>query len=201
MSNGRSLPFQNPLSLVMRPMRGCKKPRLEGSSDKEDEAERKKLKDLVKKLPCYQGEGSLPVQRTKKSVEEEKGQLEEKQRQLVKERKQFKEEMEKVKIKVEGDKAKVEEDQIKVEQEKVKVEEAKVKVEQEKAKVEQARLVVEEDRLKVEEERVKIEKMSKELQSRVECPVCLSMPRDDRPVPCCPKGHLVCSTCRDNSIR
>jgi len=87
------------------------------------------------------------------------------------------------------------------EQEKVKVEEAKVKVKQEKAKVEQARLVVEEDRLEVEKERVKIEKMSKELQSQVECPVCLSMPREERPVPCCPQGHIICSTCRDDSIR
>jgi len=83
----------------------------------------------------------------------------------------------------------------------IKVEEAKAKVEQEKARVEQARLVVEEDRLKVDEDRVKIEKMSKELQSQIECPVCLSMPRDDRPVPCCPQGHFVCSTCRDELIR
>ena len=30
----------------MRPMRKCKKPRLEASSDEEDEAEREKLKDL-----------------------------------------------------------------------------------------------------------------------------------------------------------
>merc|ERR1719339_608291 len=118
-------------------------------------------------------------------------------------------------IGVEAVKAKVGEDQIKVEQEKVKVEEAKVKVEQEKAKVEQeraeveqekakvkqARLVVEEDRVKVEEERVKVEKLSKELQSQVECPVCLTLPREDKAVPCCPQGHIVCSTCRDKSIR
>merc|ERR1719341_2983159 len=155
---------------------------------------RKKLR--VQKLPCYQGEGSLVIQ-TKKSVEEEKGRLEEKQRQLVEEKNQLKEEMDKVEkmmIGVEAVKAKVEEDQIKVKQEKVKVEEAKVKVEQEKAKVEQ-------ERAEVEEERVKIEKMSKELQSQVECPVCLSMPREDKPVPCCPQGHFVCSTCRDDSIR
>jgi len=187
----------------MRPTRGCKKRRVEGNSDEEDEAEREKLKVLVQKLPCYQGEGSLPVQRTKKSVEE-KRQFEENQRQLVEERKQLKEEMdkvEKVKIKVEEDRAKIEETMVKVDQEKVKVEEAKAKVEQEKAKVEQAKLVVEEDRLKVEEERIKIEKMSKELQSHVECSVCLSMPREDRPVPCCPQGHFVCSTCKEKSIR
>ena len=110
MSIGRSLVFQNPLSTVMRPTRGCKKPRLQGSSDDEDEAERKKLR--VQKLPCYQGEGSLVIQ-TKKSVEEEKGRLEEKQRQLVEEKNQLKEEMDKVEkmmIGVEAVKAKVEED-------------------------------------------------------------------------------------------
>ena len=35
------LSFQNTLSTVMRPMRRCKKPRLEGGSDKEDEKESK----------------------------------------------------------------------------------------------------------------------------------------------------------------
>ena len=39
MTIGRS--FQNTLSTVMRPMRRCKKPRLYGSSDEEDEKENK----------------------------------------------------------------------------------------------------------------------------------------------------------------
>jgi len=166
----------------MRPMRGCKKPRLVASSDEEDEAERDRLRDLVQRLPCYQGEGSLAI-KTKKSVEED-------MRQLEKVRNQLKEEIEyvaNVKDKVEEDKAKVEKD--------------KAQVEQEKVKVELAKLAVEEERLKVEEERVKVEKLSKELQSQVECPVCLTMPREDSAIPCCPQGHIVCSTCRDKLIR
>ena len=49
----------------MRPRRGCKKPRLEASSDEEDEGEREKLKELAQKLRCS---------KTEKSVEEEKRQ-------------------------------------------------------------------------------------------------------------------------------
>jgi len=43
--------------------------------------------------------------------------------------------------------------------------------------------------------------LTKEQESLVECPVCLSLPREDRAVPCCPKGHFVCSPCLDNLIR
>ena len=245
--------FQNYISIEMRSMRGCKKPRLEAGSDEEDEAsleppprtEREKLKVLVQRLPCYQGEGSLPI-KTKNSVEEDKRQLEEERKQLKEdmeklnivkkemeiekgkvreERLKVEEEMkwalimknkveeEKAKVeqdkaKVEEDKAKVEEDKAKVKQEKIKVdleknkvEEEKVEVESVKNKVEEDKTKVEQERVKVEEERVKMEKMSKELQSQVECPVCLTMPREDMPVPCCPLGHIVCSTCKDNSIR
>ena len=41
--------------------------------------------------------------------------------------------------------------------------------------------------VQVEEERAKFRKL-------VECPVCLSSPREG-PVPCCPQGHLVCVPC------
>ena len=157
----------------MRPMRGCKKARHCASSDEEgDEEERRKLKDLVQRLPCYQGEES----KTKKSVEEAKRQLEEQQRQLEKERKQLKEELKRV----EHVKKKLEEDEAKVEQEKTNVEQQKVKM---------------------EEDRVKMEKLAKELQNQVECPVCLTLPREDKAVPCCPQGHIVCTTCRDKSFR
>ena len=154
--NDTSLLFQNSLFLVMRPMRGCKKPRFEAGSDEEDEA-------------VY--EPVIPVKpvKIKMSVEEDRKELDD-------ERKQLKEEIKKVEI-------------------------VKNKVEEDKAKVELAKLAVEEDRLMVEEERVKINKMSKELRTQVECPVCLTMPREDRPVPCCPLGHIVCSTCKDNLIR
>jgi len=34
-----------------------------------------------------------------------------------------------------------------------------------------------------------------DLESVVECPVCLDIPRD-LPIPCCPAGHIICKTCR-----
>ena len=160
----------------MRPMRGCKKPRHCASSDEEgDEEERRKLKDLVQRLPCYQGEES----KTKKSVEEDKRQVEEQHRQLEKDRKQLKEGLK-------------------------RVEHVKKKLEEYEAKVEEEKTNVERQKVKVEEDRVKMEKLSKELQSQVECPVCLTLPREDKAVPCCPQGHIVCTTCttcRDKSFR
>ena len=35
----------------------------------------------------------------------------------------------------------------------------------------------------------------------VKCPVCLMLPRENKPVPCCPRGHFVCSTCKDRLTR
>ena len=35
----------------------------------------------------------------------------------------------------------------------------------------------------------------------VKCPVCLLLPRENKPVPCCPRGHFVCSTCKDQLTR
>ena len=37
-------------------------------------------------------------------------------------------------------------------------------------------------------------KMVAELEEKVECPVCLVVPREG-PVPCCPHGHITCSPC------
>jgi len=37
-------------------------------------------------------------------------------------------------------------------------------------------------------------KMVAELKDKVECPVCLVVPREG-PVPCCPHGHITCSPC------
>ena len=34
-----------------------------------------------------------------------------------------------------------------------------------------------------------------DLESVVECPVCLVVPRD-LPIPCCPAGHIMCRSCR-----
>lgn len=197
-----------------------RKRRHEVSSDEEDDAvkeitrlqleealkKNKRLTDRVKEL-----EKSL-VTKSKESVEvgEVKKQLEEavkenkslmdrvkglekslasktrgeERRQLKEERGQFEEEM-----------------KTKVEQVKVELEEGRVKVEKEKVQVEKEKVWVEEERVRVEEEKVKVEKMLKEQQNLVECPVCLTLPREDRAVPCCPQGHFVCSPCMDQLTR
>ena len=89
----------------MRLRRGRKKPRLETSSDEEDEAQRERVGDLVQKLPCYQGQGSLTVD-AQKSVEEDKRQLEEERMKLREEIQKF----ERVKNKVKEENAKLEEE-------------------------------------------------------------------------------------------
>ena len=38
--------------------------------------------------------------------------------------------------------------------------------------------------------------LSRIVESTLECPVCLSLPRE-LPVPCCPSGHIVCRSCRN----
>ena len=139
----------------MRPTRSCKKPRLDGGSNEEDE-EVKRIKELVKELPCYQGDALDALAGKPVGVDEDGGKLEEERRQLLEERKQLKEEMNKV------------------ETMKTKVEEGMAKLEKEKAEM---------------------QKLFGELERVVECPVCLTTPRDEVPVPCCPQGHLVCSKC------
>ena len=42
--------------------------------------------------------------------------------------------------------------------------------------------------------KVEIGKTAEKFRKLVECPVCLSTPREG-PVPCCPQGHLVCVSC------
>jgi len=67
--------------------------------------------------------------------------------------------------------------------------------------VEEEKVKVEEEKAKVEEEKANVEKISKEQQRLVECPVCLTMPREDKAVPCCPQGHFVCTPCKDQLTR
>ena len=222
----------------MRPMRRCKKPRLDGSSDEEDE-EANRIREVVKELPCYQGHALDAFAGKPVDVEKGSGQLEEKQRQLLEERKHLKEEMNKVKamkIKVEMEKAEVEKDKAKVEEDKVEVEQVRLGIEEERLKlenervelqkmskkeemnkvetgvmklqmevdkvqVEQAQLKVDEGIAKLEKERAEVQKLLGELESKIECPVCLTIPREDAPVPCCPQGHFVCSKCFENISR
>ena len=46
------------------------------------------------------------------------------------------------------------------------------------------------------EEVTKYRKLISELKCTMECPVCLTIPREG-PVPCCPRGHLICTVCLD----
>ena len=50
------------------------------------------------------------------------------------------------------------------------------------------------DRAELEGQVKKYRKLTSELSARLECPVCLTLPRKG-PVPCCPRGHLVCAPC------
>ena len=43
------------------------------------------------------------------------------------------------------------------------------------------------------------DKIVAEIQSLLECPVCLTIPRD-LPIPSCPSGHIVCQTCRSKVL-
>merc|ERR1719239_1598825 len=119
----------------MRPMRGCKKLRLDGGSDEEDEKE-KELNALVRKLPCYQGEGSMVNEpRMSIEVEEDEKPLEEKLGQLVEERKELKDQLNNVQeLKEQWNK--VEEAKIKLQEDRAKVEEEKAEVGMEKDKAE-----------------------------------------------------------------
>ena len=36
--------------------------------------------------------------------------------------------------------------------------------------------------------------MMREVRAKMECPVCLTIPRNGPP-PCCPRGHIVCTGC------
>ena len=74
----------------MRPTRRCKKPRLDGSSNEEDE-EVKRIKELVKELPCYQGDALNALPGKPVGEDKDSGKLEEERRQLLEERKQLKE--------------------------------------------------------------------------------------------------------------
>ena len=60
---------------------------------------------------------------------------------------------------------------------------------------------LEEDQGKLEVEREQALSILKEQESLVKCPVCLMLPREDKPVPCCPQGHFVCLPCKDRLVR
>ena len=57
-----------------------------------------------------------------------------------------------------------------------------------------AKPVEEMERAELEEQVRNFRKMKSALSERMECPVCLTVPRKG-PVPCCPRGHLICQPC------
>merc|ERR1711936_616317 len=96
---------------------------------------------------------------------------------------------------------KVGEEKVKVEEEKIKVKKERVEAAEEMLKVMEEKIKVEKERVKVEEERSRVERMSEEQQKLVKCLACHKLPREDKPVPCCPQGHFVCSPCMNESAR
>ena len=131
-------------------------------------------------------------------------------------------------VKLEGDQRRLEEEKMQLEEEKIQLEEEKIQLEEEKVRLEEGRFFKEEkeklleergqleeekrqledgkrqlevDQGKLEVEREQARSFLKELVSLVKCPVCLYLPREDKPVPCCPQGHFVCLTCKDRLVR
>ena len=49
----------------------------------------------------------------------------------------------------------------------------------------------------VEVEKKEMDEVLEELRGMVQCPVCLSVPRQGGPVPVCRNGHFLCHTCKD----
>ena len=96
---------------------------------------------------------------------------------------------------------KVEEEKSRLEEEKSRLEDEKRQLEEEKRQLEGEKGQLEEEKGMLEIERDQAKNILKEQQSLVQCPVCLMLPREDKPVPCCPQGHFVCSTCKDKLIR
>ena len=89
---------------------------------------------------------------------------------------------------------------LRLEEEKRQLKEEKRQLKEEKRQLEREKGQLEEDKGLLEMERDQAKNILKEHASLVECPVCLMLPREDKPVPCCPQGHFVCSPCKDKLI-
>jgi len=151
----------------------------------------RRLMDKVKELETSLATKTLECGKMSEDMgqlEEDKGQLKDERKYLEKERKA-----------VDEMKTKVGEEKVKVEEEKIKVKKERVEAAEEMLKVKEEKIKVEKERVKVEEERSRVERMSEEQQKLVKCLACHKLPREDKPVPCCPQGHFVCSPCMDGS--
>ena len=88
---------------------------------------------------------------------------------------------------------------LEAETEQLKAENAEIKeIKKElEAETEHLKAELKEEKAKQINQKSEMEKTTKlmaELQEKVECPVCLMVPREG-PVPCCPVGHIICSPC------
>ena len=99
------------------------------------------------------------------------------------------------------EKSQLEEVQGQLEGEKRQLEGEKRQLKEDKRQLEGEKGQLEEDKGLLEMERDQTKNILKEHASLVECPVCWMLPREDKPVPCCPQGHFVCSPCKDKLIR
>ena len=137
-------------------------------------------------------------------IKEERRKLEEEKRQWEEEKRQLKED----KGRLEGEKRRLDEEKWQLEEEKSQLQEVKGQLEgekrqlkEDKSQLEGEKGQLEEDKGLLEMERDQTKNILKEHASLVECPVCWMLPREDKPVPCCPQGHFVCSPCKDKLIR
>ena len=56
---------------------------------------------------------------------------------------------------------------------------------------------LEEENRRLREVEMKHKEVMKELKGMIECPVCLSVPKQGSPMPVCSNGHFICISCRD----
>ena len=56
---------------------------------------------------------------------------------------------------------------------------------------------LEEENRRLREVEMEHKEVMKELKGMIECPVCLSVPRQRSPMPVCSNGHFICISCRD----
>ena len=56
---------------------------------------------------------------------------------------------------------------------------------------------LEEENRRLKEVEMEHKEVMKELKGMIECPVCLSVPKQGSPTPVCSNGHFICISCRD----
>ena len=78
-----------------------------------------------------------------------------------------------------------------------KVDEENKKMKEENQQMKEENKQMKEENQQMKEENQQMKEVVEELRDMIECPVCLLVPRQGKPVPVCNNGHLLCHTCRD----